>query len=68
MNDYSVSESLAKQAIVSGSRMVNPTLRENIEQKLQYHRDEIARLEELKEKVPQLLDINLRDLREAMSF
>ena len=47
---------------------VNPTMRENIEQKIQYHKDEIARLENIKTTLPQLLDVNLRDLREAMNY
>ncbi len=50
------------------TRAMNPTLRENIDAKIQYHNDEIERLEQIKAKVPQLLDVNLRDLREAMNF
>ena len=48
--------------------MVNPTLRENIDQKIQYHLEEAERLKQIKEKLPQLLDVNLRDLREAMNY
>ena len=51
-----------------GPRVMNPTLRENIDAKIQYHKDEIERLEIIKDKLPQLLDVNLRDLREAMNF
>jgi len=51
-----------------GPKGINPTLRENIDQKIQYYKDEIVRLEAVKEKLPQLLDINLRDLREAMQY
>lgn len=52
----------------SALRVANPTFRENIEAKIQWHKDEIARLETIKEKMPFMLDINLRDLREAMNF
>lgn len=55
-------------AVAGSSRMINPTLRENIDTKIQHHKDEIERLEAIKAKLPQLLDINLRDLREAMQF
>jgi ferritin-like metal-binding protein YciE len=47
---------------------VNPTLRENIEAKIQFHKDQISRLEQIKGKMDFLLDVNLRDLREAMSI
>ena len=49
-------------------RDINPTMRENIESKIKWHKDEIERLENIKGKLPQLLDVNLRDLREAMNF
>lgn len=72
MNDYPnvpVSKYVAEKALMTGSaQMMNPTLRENIDQKIQYMKDEIVRLEAIKEKLPNLLDVNLRDLREAMNF
>lgn len=46
----------------------NPTMRENIAMKIEYHRNEITRLEGIAEKLPSLLDVNLRDLQEAMRF
>ena len=51
-----------------GKGQLNPTLRENIDQKIQYHLEEAERLKQIKEKLPQLLDVNLRDLREAMNY
>ena len=65
-----VSEKLmAQQAVLGGgTRAMNPTFRENIEARIQMHKDEIARLEKVKEQRPMLLDVNLRDLREAMQF
>ena len=60
--------SSAEMSLGNASQMMNPTLRENIDQKIQYMKDEIVRLEAIKEKLPNLLDVNLRDLREAMNF
>ena len=55
-------------AIIGGPRTVNPTLRENIDAKIVWHKEEVERLEKIKEKMPFMLDVNLRDLREAMNF
>ena len=49
-------------------RVANPTLRENIDAKIQWHKDEIERLGNIKDKMNFMLDVNLRDLREAMNF
>lgn len=75
MNDYesavNVPETSAAGAMIGygrGPKGMNPTLRENIDLKIQHYKDEIVRLEAIKEKVPNLLDVNLRDLREAMQF
>lgn len=51
-----------------GGLAINPTLRENIDRKIQYHKDEIIRLEAISVSMSSMLDVNLRDLREAMSF
>ncbi len=53
---------------LAGGRAMNPTFRENIDMQIQHHKDEIIRLERIKEQMPQLLDVNLRDLRQAMQF
>jgi hypothetical protein len=49
-------------------KMHNPTLAENIDAKIQRCRDEIERLEKIKAAVPQLLEVNLRDLQMAMQW
>lgn len=60
---------ISKQAAMGmGMASVNPTMRENIAMKIEYHKAEIARLEGIKDKLPGLLDVNLRDLQEAMRF
>jgi hypothetical protein len=53
---------------LAGPPVMNPTLRENIETKIQYYKDEIVRLEKVKVKMEFMLDVNLRDLREAMNI
>lgn len=70
MNDYPVEKEYAANTLggFNVPKAANPTMRENIEAKIQYHKDEIVRLENIKEKLPQLLDVNLRDLREAMNY
>lgn len=51
------------------SSLQNPTLKENIEAKINYHKQEIERLQKIGEQIPEtMLAINLRDLREAMSY
>lgn len=60
-----------KYAMVGGmvAKDVNPTLEENINNKIQYHQNEIERLEKLKKTLGEtLMNVNLRDLREAMNF
>ena len=67
---YPMQESDAKsQGSLAGQiQVANPTLRENIDGKIQWHKDEIERLGKIKEKMEFMLDVNLRDLREAMNF
>lgn len=46
----------------------NPTVIENIDTKIQALKNEIARLEESKVTLAPLLEMRIRDIREAMSF
>ena len=71
MNDYpmpSVPEMNSVGLQGMNAKMQIPTLRENIDARVQHYKDEIVRLEKIKEQMPQLLDVNLRDLRKAMQF
>lgn len=48
---------------------MNPTLAENIAAKIKFHEQEIERLKQIQSRFPtSMLHMNLRDLREAMSF
>lgn len=52
-----------------GIRDVNPTLEENINNKIEWHTKEIERLNNLKKTLGDtLMNVNLRDLREAMNY
>ena len=65
---YPESQASTAGQISIGGGLVNPTLRENINAKIQWHRDEIQRLEKVQVKLEFMMDVNLRDLREAMQF
>jgi hypothetical protein len=68
-DEYSNNVAAASQLGLGQARDINPTLAENIEGKINYHRQEIERLEKIKGQIdPRMLEMNLRDLREAMSF
>ena len=68
MRNYPVEAECAKSAGAISTGQINPTLRENIDAKIEWHKGEIERLTAVKEKMPFMLDVNLRDLREAMNF
>ncbi len=61
---------VAKASMVGGGiRDVNPTLEENINNKIEWHTKEIERLNNLKKTLGEtLMNVNLRDLREAMNY
>lgn len=49
-------------------KMDNPTVEENINRKIRYHQQEIARLEAAKQTMQPLLHMKLGDMREVMSY
>lgn len=61
---------MAQGSMVGGGmRDVNPTLEENINNKIDWHTKEIERLNNLKITLGDtLMNVNLRDLREAMNY
>jgi hypothetical protein len=46
----------------------NPTVEENIEQKIRYHESELIRLKQSKEDLAPLLKMRIRDIRQAMEY
>jgi hypothetical protein len=74
MHEYTDEQAAKPLGLMAGANAIstkamNPTLAQNIDSKIQYHRDEIERLLAIKGKFPpDFLGMNLRDLREAMQF
>ena len=46
----------------------NPTVEENIDDKIRYYESEIARLKQSKEDLAPLLKMRIRDIRQAMDY
>lgn len=46
----------------------NPTVEENIDEKIRYYESEIARLKQSKEDLAPLLKMRIRDIRQAMEY
>lgn len=46
----------------------NPTVEDNINEKIRYHESEIARLQSSKETMAPLLKMRIRDIQQAMSY
>ena len=46
----------------------NPTVEENIDEKIRYYEAEIARLKQSKEELAPLLKMRIRDIRQAMDY
>jgi len=46
----------------------NPTVEDNIDEKIRYYESEIARLKQSKEDLAPLLKMRIRDIRQAMDY
>ena len=46
----------------------NPTVEENIDEKIRYYESEIVRLKQSKEDLAPLLKMRIRDIRQAMDY
>ena len=58
-----------KRAIASGLRIDhNPTVEENIDEKIRYYEAELVRLKQSKEDLAPLLKMRIRDIRQAMEY
>ncbi len=58
----------AKRASLIGGIDHNPTVEENIEQKIRYHEVELVRLKQSLEELAPLLKMRIRDIRQAMEY
>ena len=67
-------EQIGKQAAIAGSQYGlqridhNPTVEENIDEKIRYLESELARLKQSKEDLAPLLKMRIRDIRQAMDY
>ena len=61
-----------KTAIVGAQRIGvidhNPTVGDNIDEKIRYYESEIVRLKQSKEDLAPLLKMRIRDIRQAMEY
>jgi hypothetical protein len=67
--NYYPEEVRAKGALVSAQRIDhNPTVEENIDERIRYLESELQRLKESKESLAPLLKMRIRDIRQAMDY
>lgn len=60
---------MKRGAIIGAQRIDhNPTVEENIDEKIRYFETEIARLKQSKEDLAPLLKMRIRDIRQAMDY
>jgi hypothetical protein len=69
MNEgYAVTKSAMVGAQRIGGIDHNPTVGDNIDEKIRYYESEIARLKQSKEDLAPLLKMRIRDIRQAMDY
>ena len=63
---------VAKSNMVGAQRIAgidhNPTVGDNIDEKIRFYESEIARLKQSKEDLAPLLKMRIRDIRQAMDY
>lgn len=59
-----------QKGILAGAQRIdhNPTVEENIDEKIRYHESEIVRLKKSKEDLAPLLKMRIRDIHLAMQY
>jgi hypothetical protein len=68
-----MNENYAKNAAKVGVQRLggidhNPTVEDNIDEKIRYYESEIVRLKQSKEDLAPLLKMRIRDIRQAMDY
>ena len=59
----------AKGAMLAAQRIDhNPTVEDNIDEKIRYYEAELVRLKQSKEDLAPLLKMRIRDIRQAMDY
>ena len=69
MNDYPV-QAKAQLGIANSVNRIdhNPTVEENLDERIRYLESELQRLKESKESLAPLLKMRIRDIRQAMDY
>ena len=59
-----------KQRAMLGTQRIdhNPTVEENIDERIRYYESELLRLKQSKEDLAPLLKMRIRDIRQAMEY
>jgi len=59
-----------KRGAILGAQRIdhNPTVEDNIDEKIRYYESEIVRLKQSKEDLAPLLKMRIRDIRQAMEY
>ena len=70
MNDYPVETNPSPLGIRSSAQLIdrNPTVEENLDERIRYLESELQRLKESKESLAPLLKMRIRDIRQAMDY
>ncbi len=69
MNENYVVEKQRAHAILGAQRIDhNPTVEDNIDEKIRYYEAELVRLKQSKEDLAPLLKMRIRDIRQAMDY
>jgi len=67
--NYLPEETRMKGPLVSAQRIDhNPTVEENLDERIRYLESELQRLKESKESLAPLLKMRIRDIRQAMDY
>ena len=61
---------MEKRAVMAQASRIdhNPTVEDNIDEKIRYYESEVARLKQSKEDLAPLLKMRIRDIRQAMDY
>ncbi len=59
-----------KRGAILGAQRIdhNPTVEDNIDEKIRYYESELVRLKQSKEDLAPLLKMRIRDIRQAMEY
>ena len=68
MNEMYPQEKCIGSGMVSENKIHNPTVGENLELRIKILKEELARLEASRETLGPLMNMRIRDIRDAMNY